>query len=125
MSCTFARGALTRLALPLRRRTPARNDHEYLFSNPVNAARLRQAIEDSVAGRNMIRMTLEEIERWMEVRMAAAAPGVDPHHDREACGLTLPPNSPKSSADSGTVESATNRRCTILPASASDPIRPY
>lgn len=62
MSYTFARGALTRLALPLRRRTPARNDHEYLFSNPVNAARLRRAIDDSRAGLNLTRTSIEELE---------------------------------------------------------------
>jgi hypothetical protein len=53
---------------------PSRNDHEHLFSNPVNAARLRRAIEDSYAGRNMTRMTLEEFEQWIEARMAATSP---------------------------------------------------
>lgn len=66
-------GALTRPALPLRTRTPSRNDHEYLFSNPLNAARLRQAIADSRAGRNMTGMTLDEFEQWMRERMAAGA----------------------------------------------------
>lgn len=55
-------GALAKRAVHPRPRTPSRNDHEYLFSNPVNAARLRQAIDDSRAGRNLISMTLEELE---------------------------------------------------------------
>lgn len=66
-------GALAKRAFQPRPRTPSRNDDEYLFGNPVNAARLRQAIEDSEAGRNMTRMTLVEFERWMEARMAAGS----------------------------------------------------
>jgi hypothetical protein len=56
-------GALVKRAVHPRPRTPSRNDHEYLFSNPVNAARLRQAIEDSRAGRNLIPFTMEELRK--------------------------------------------------------------
>jgi hypothetical protein len=45
-----------------RRRAASRNDHIHLFSSPVNAARLREAIENSRSGRNMISMTMEELE---------------------------------------------------------------
>lgn len=47
----------------LRPRSQSRNDHIYLFSNPVNAARLREAMEDSLAGRNMIPFTVEQLRR--------------------------------------------------------------
>ena len=55
-------GAFAKRAFQPRPRTPSRNDDEHLFSNPVNAARLRQAIDDSLAGRNMIQLTIEELE---------------------------------------------------------------
>lgn len=38
----------------------SRNDSEYLFSNPENAARLNRAIEDSLAGRTR-EFTLDEL----------------------------------------------------------------
>jgi hypothetical protein len=56
-------GALAKRTFLPRPRTPSRNDHEYLFSNPVNAARLRQAIENSRAGRNLIPFTMEELRK--------------------------------------------------------------
>ena len=55
-------GALAKRTVLPRPRTPSRDDHEYLFSNPVNAARLRQAIDDSRAGRNLTRTSIEELE---------------------------------------------------------------
>lgn len=55
-------GALETRTLPPRPRAPSRNDDEYLFSNPVNAALLQEAIDDSRAGRNMIPVTIEELE---------------------------------------------------------------
>ena len=55
-------GALAKRIFRSRPRTPSRNDDEYLFGNPVNAARLRRATEDSRAGRNMVRMTIEALE---------------------------------------------------------------
>lgn len=67
-------GALARRPLRPRPRTPTRNDTEHLFSNPVNAARLRRAIDDSIAGRNMIRMTLEEFEASYQIRSLRARP---------------------------------------------------
>ena len=56
-------GALAKRAFQPRPRTTSRNDHEYLFSNPVNAARLRQALENSRTGRNLIPFTMEELRR--------------------------------------------------------------
>jgi hypothetical protein len=50
----------------------SRNDDEHLFSSPANAERLLRAFEDSRAGRNMVRMTLEELDAWVEERLAAA-----------------------------------------------------
>lgn len=53
-------GALAkRTVLP---RPRSRNDYEHLFSNPVNAARLRRAIDDSRAGLNLTRTSIEELE---------------------------------------------------------------
>lgn len=49
--------------VPPRPALRSRNDDEYLFSNPVDAARLREAHADAVAGRNGIAMTREEIWR--------------------------------------------------------------
>lgn len=57
----YSYGALERGSLPPRLRS-SRNDAEYLFSDPVNAARLRRAIDDSRAGRNMIPVTIEDLE---------------------------------------------------------------
>lgn len=54
-------GALAKRILQSRPRTPSRNDDEYLFSNPANAERLMRAYNDSLAGRNMTRMTLDEL----------------------------------------------------------------
>lgn len=56
-------GALAKREFQPRRRTPSRNDHEYLFSNPVNAARLRKAIENSQVGRNLIPFTMEGLRK--------------------------------------------------------------
>ncbi|HYW14262.1 MAG TPA: hypothetical protein VE871_20010 [Longimicrobium sp.] len=56
-------GALAKRAFQPRPRTPRRNDHEYVFSNPVNAARLRQALENSLTGRNLIPFTMEELRK--------------------------------------------------------------
>jgi hypothetical protein len=53
-------GSLTR-SVPLRPRS--RNDDAYLFSNPVNAALLGEAMEDSLARRNMIPFTVEQLRR--------------------------------------------------------------
>jgi hypothetical protein len=66
-------GALTRRALPPRFRAMSRNDDEHLFSSPANAERLLRAFEDSRAGRNMVRMTMEEMEAWFEARLADVA----------------------------------------------------
>jgi hypothetical protein len=54
-------GALAKRAFQPRPRTPSRNDDEHLFRSPANAERLLRAYNDSVAGRNMTRMTLEEL----------------------------------------------------------------
>ena len=55
-------GSLTRSSsLPPRARS--RNDHEHLFSNPANAARLWEAYSDAVAGRNMIPFTVDQLRR--------------------------------------------------------------
>ncbi|HEV3049949.1 MAG TPA: hypothetical protein VGX50_06560 [Longimicrobium sp.] len=43
-------------------RPPSRHDHIYLFSSPANARRLREAIDDSKAGRGRV-MTIEELRR--------------------------------------------------------------
>lgn len=48
-----------RLNLSLRR-LRSRNDTEYLLSNPVMAARLKRALEDSLAGRTH-EFTMEEL----------------------------------------------------------------
>lgn len=55
-------GSLSRRVSP-RHRIASRNDDEYLFSNPVNAERLRRAHADAVAGRNMIPFTVEQLRR--------------------------------------------------------------
>ena len=51
-------------------RPPSRHDHIYLFSSPENARRLREAIEDADANRNMIPFKLDELHREL---------GLDPH----------------------------------------------
>jgi hypothetical protein len=51
--------SLPRLNLSLRR-LRSRNDTEYLLSNPEMAARLRRALDDSLAGRGQT-FTIEEI----------------------------------------------------------------
>lgn len=58
-------GALAKRTFLPRPRTPSRNDHQYLFRNPVNAARLRQAIDDSRAGSNLTWMSIEELEAFL------------------------------------------------------------
>ena len=55
-------GALEKGDLPPRSRTPGADDGDPLLGNPVNAARLRRAIDDSRAGRNMIPVTIEDLE---------------------------------------------------------------
>lgn len=60
-------GVFGRREMPHRLRAPSRNDHEYLFSNPVNAERLRRAFENSRVGRNMIPFTMEELCRELGV----------------------------------------------------------
>ena len=55
-------GALAKRAFQPRLRTPGRNDDEYLFRSPANAERLLEALEDSRAGRNMIPLSIEELE---------------------------------------------------------------
>lgn len=56
-------GAFAKRAFQPRPRMPSRKDHEYLFSNPVNAARLRQALENSRTGQNLISFTMEELRK--------------------------------------------------------------
>jgi hypothetical protein len=46
-----------------RLRTAGRNDHIYLFSSPVNAERLRRAIDNSRAGRDFLTFTMDELRR--------------------------------------------------------------
>jgi hypothetical protein len=55
-------GSLAQRNFRPRLRTASRNDHIHLFSSPVNAARLREALDDSRAGRNLIAVTIEELE---------------------------------------------------------------
>jgi hypothetical protein len=58
-------GALAKRAFHPRSRTPSRNDDEYLFRSPANAARLMRAYNDSLAGRNMTRTTLEDFRAFV------------------------------------------------------------
>lgn len=59
-------GALAKRAVLPRPRTPTRNDAEYLFRSPANAERLMRAYNDSLAGRNMTRMTIEELRSYVQ-----------------------------------------------------------
>ena len=56
------RGDLVRAAFKHLMRPLSRHDHIYLFSSPANARRLREAIDDSKAGRGRV-MTIEELRR--------------------------------------------------------------
>jgi hypothetical protein len=56
-------GSLARRGFYPRLRTPSRNDHIYLFSSPVNAARLRSALENSRAERNLLTFTMDELRK--------------------------------------------------------------
>jgi hypothetical protein len=67
---TMKRGALAHRPFGLRMRPPSRNDHIYLFSSPENARRLRQAIENSIANRNMIPFDIEELHRELGIEPA-------------------------------------------------------
>lgn len=53
-------GSLTR---GVRRRGAGRDDATYLFSSRANAARLREAMDDALAGRNMLPFTVEQLRR--------------------------------------------------------------
>lgn len=53
-------GSLARRRLFPRLRTPSRKDDEYLFSSPVNAARLMEAYYDSLAGKGEL-FTVEQL----------------------------------------------------------------
>ena len=55
-------GSLAQGNFRLRLRTASRNDHIHLFSSPANAVRLREALDDSRAGRNLIPMSVEDLE---------------------------------------------------------------
>jgi hypothetical protein len=59
-------GAFAKRAFQPRPRTPSRNDDEHLFRSPANAERLIRAYNDSLSGRNMTRMTLEEFRLHLE-----------------------------------------------------------
>lgn len=59
-------GALAKRAFQSRPRTPTRNDDEYLFRSPANAERLLRAYNDSLSGRNMTRMTLQEFQSYVD-----------------------------------------------------------
>jgi hypothetical protein len=67
---SMKRGALARRPFGLRVRPPSRNDHIYLFSSPENARRLREAIEDSIANRNMIPFDVDELRRELGLEQA-------------------------------------------------------
>lgn len=60
---SMKRGALARRPFGLRVRPPSRNDHIHLFSSPENARRLRKALENSRANRNMILFDVDELRR--------------------------------------------------------------
>jgi hypothetical protein len=67
---TMKRGALAHRPFGLRLRPPSRNDHIYLFSSQENAWRLREAIEDSIANRNMIPFDIDELRRELGLEQA-------------------------------------------------------
>ena len=67
---TMKRGALAHRPFGLRVRPPSRNDHIYLFSSPANARRLREAIDDSIANRNMIPFDIDELRRELGLEQA-------------------------------------------------------
>lgn len=67
---SMKRGTLARLPFGLRVRWPSRNDHVYLFNSPENARRLREAIEDSIANRNMVPFDVDELRRELGLEQA-------------------------------------------------------
>lgn len=67
---SWKRGSLARRPISQRSRTPSRNDHIYLFSSPENARRLREAIDDSIANRNMIPFDVDELRRELGLEKA-------------------------------------------------------
>lgn len=56
-------GSLARGGVEPRPGTSSRNDHIHLFSSPANAARLRKAIDRSVAGTGFLTFTMEELRK--------------------------------------------------------------
>ena len=62
MQTTTEYGSLARDVQP-RPRTPSRDDHIHLFSSPVNAERLRTAIENSRADRGLLTFTMDELRK--------------------------------------------------------------
>lgn len=67
---TWKRGSLARRPIGLRSRTPSRDDDLYLFSSPENARRLREAIDNSIANRNMIPFDVDELRRELGLEKA-------------------------------------------------------
>lgn len=67
---SMKRGALAHRPFGLRVRPPSRNDHIYLFSSPENARRLREAIANSRANRNMIPFDVGELRRELGLDQA-------------------------------------------------------
>lgn len=61
MQTTTEYGSLARDVQP-RPRPDERSAEEYLFSSPANAERLMRAYRNSLAGRNMTSMSIEELE---------------------------------------------------------------
>lgn len=70
LALSWKRGSLARRPIGPRPRTPSRNDHIYLFSSPENARRLRKAIANSRANRNMIPFDVDELRRELGLEKA-------------------------------------------------------
>lgn len=67
---SLKRGSLARRLVIPRSRASSRNDHIYLFSSPENARRLREAIANSRANRNMIPFDVDELRRELGLEKA-------------------------------------------------------
>jgi hypothetical protein len=67
---SMKRGSLARRPFGLRVRLPSRNDHLYLFSSSENARRLREAIANSEANRNMVPFDVDELRRELGLEEA-------------------------------------------------------
>jgi hypothetical protein len=68
MSKMISHGALDRRRIQPRVRLP--NTDEYLFSSPANAERLLRAYDNALAGRNMVEMSLDELDAWVRERLS-------------------------------------------------------